>query len=108
MGWGAFFFGLGIALIGLTCMVYVAWRFLAVIAGLEMQMLREIINQQRGVAVVNPLVAAGHVKPTQGDFVPYNDEEAFINERAAELRREGLAPSDLEEFVRQAVKDEVR
>lgn len=105
--WVLLSFGIGFCLFGLAALVYVAFRFMAVVTGLEISMLRELMSQRRsGQVVLNPVAGMGPAA-TEGSFEPYDEQHAYVQERAAELRREGLAPEELDAFMQQAVADEV-
>jgi hypothetical protein len=107
----------GLFLFGLACVIYVAFRFLALVLSLDAAILKEFqmnTNAYRDAARTNPIQESklkdfiqSRMAPTDGDFIPVSDEEAFLQEQITELRGKGLTDEELEAFVRQAVSDKV-
>ncbi len=123
--------GGGVFLFAAACVIYVAFRFLSLVLTLDMAMLREFkyqaINTGQAISTASQAVTsaeeamkansvqpsklrefiAARMSPTQGDFTPYSEEEAFINESVEHLRRQGLNDDELDAFVRQAVGTDI-
>ena len=104
-------------LLGLACVIYVAYRFLIIVLSLDAAILHEFKGQGRNVekmAKAGPIqedklksFIQARMTPTEGDFVPQSDEEAFINEQVEHLRRQGLTDEELDLFIRQANGTEI-
>jgi hypothetical protein len=115
--WAAFLFAAGVCLTGLASVVYVAFRFLSLVVSMEAGILREFKGNSKAVdkaladipqkeAKLREFIAA-RMSPTEGEFVPQSDEEAFINEQVEHLRRQGMTDDELDAFVRQAVNTDI-
>jgi hypothetical protein len=97
--------------------IYVAFKFLSLAISLDAALLREFkVQNQHDIKMDanNPITSdklksfiASRFTPTDGDFVPYSDEEAFLNERVAELRAKGLTDEELQSFIKQAVGTDI-
>lgn len=115
--WAVFLFSAGFCLLGVSAVVYVAFRFLSLALSMEVGILREFRAQTKGVQQVLTQAPAAEAtlkefvksrfSPTEGAFEAYSDEEAFIQERVEDLRRQGMTPEELDAFVRQAVGSDV-
>ena len=107
----------GFFLFSLSCVLYVAFRFLILVLSLDSAILREFKGQ---IGRVDQVTAQGPINekklkdfiqsrmaPTEGDYHPYSDEEAFIQEKVEELRHQGMTQEELDAFVRQAVGSDI-
>lgn len=99
---------------GIASVIYVAFRFLSIAISLDSAILRGIKNkpqEQVQQPTEPPLESklrefiSSRLAPTQGDFVPYADEVAFLNEQVESLRSKGLTEEELNQFIRQAVTE---
>jgi hypothetical protein len=117
LNWGVFLFGLGIALSGVAAMIYVAYRFLALVLSMEVGILKEFQGSQKAVNIALADVPRkesqlkefikARMAPTEGDFVGADDETQFLNEQVTHLRNQGLTEDELESFIRQAVNSDI-
>lgn len=62
-------------------------------------------GKQNTLNKIKDLAQAG-IKSTGGDYIPYDDDEAFVNEQVQKLKNKGLTDEELDVFIRQAVTDE--
>ena len=117
ISWGVFLFGIGIACAGVAAMVYVAYRFLALVLSMEVGILKEFQGNQKAVNTVLADIPRkesqlkefikARMTPSEGDFIPGSDEVAFLNEQVAHLREAGLTNEELDAFIRQAVGSDI-
>lgn len=117
MEWSVFLFCSGVCLAGVASVVYVAFRFLSLVTSMEAGILREFRSSSKAVGKALSDIPEKESKlrsfiqsrmtPTEGEFTPYSDEEAFINEQVEHLRRQGMTDEELDAFVRQAVGTDV-
>jgi len=115
--WAVLLFSVGFCLLGVSAVVYVAFRFLSLALSMEVGILREFKTQNSGVRQILTQTPAAEATlkdfvksrfaATEGDFQAYNDEEAFIQERVEDLRRQGMTQEELDAFVRQAVGTDI-
>ena len=107
----------GFFLFGLSCVIYVALRYLILVLSMDSAILHEFKGQTK---TMNKIASAGPIQeeklktfiqarmaPTEGDFAPYSEEEAFINEQVEHLRRQGMTDEELDAFVRSAVGTDI-
>lgn len=103
---------------GLACVIYVAYRFLALALSMDAAILREFsltsksikqLTQSAGPVLGEKLkeFIANRLTPTEGDFSGSSDEELFLNEQVEHLRRQGLTEEELNAFIRQAVGTDI-
>lgn len=106
-----------VLLFALAAVVYVSFRFLALVLSMEVGILKEFKVQRPAMdkaladipekeAKLKDFIRA-RMSPTEGDFTPYSDEEAFINENVEFLRRQGMTDDELDAFIRQAVGTDI-
>lgn len=117
LGWCVILFAIGFCLLGVASVVYVAFRFLSLVLSMEVGILKEFQGSQRAVNIALEDVPRkesqlkefikARMTPTDGDFVPTDDETAFINEQVDHLRNQGLSAEELDAFVRQAVGSDI-
>ncbi len=113
LSWALLLFCAGWFVVGLASLFYVVFRGLTLILGMEVGILKEFKSQH---GVIQDVVNQGPANdsklkqfiksrftPTEGDFAPYSDEEAFVQEQVDHLRRQGLSDEELDAFIRQAV-----
>jgi hypothetical protein len=123
MNWSIFLIAASLFLFALTAIVYVALRFISLVLSMEVGILKEFKGQREFVQPVGPVgvispdapITENKIKefiksrfaPTEGSFEGYNDEDAFIQEKVEDLRRQGLTQEELDAFVRQAVGTDI-
>lgn len=101
----------GLFLFGLSCVIYVAYRFLSLVLSLDAAMLREF---KLNVRSPNPVLGRKieyptqpNTEPTEGSFEPTSDENMYVQEQVEQLRGiQGLSDADLASAIRQAVGDQ--
>ena len=119
MEWGiaVFLVAAALFLVAFAGAIYVVYRFLSLVLSMEIGILKEFGNKSTAANqyAQNQQVTESKLKefiksrfsPSEGDFQPYTDEEAFITEQVENLRRQGLSDEELEAFVRQAVGTDI-
>jgi hypothetical protein len=106
----ALILSLSVLALSLAGLGYVLYRFLSLIVSMEVGILKEFgsfvgSGKQNMFNKIKEFAQAG-MKPTEGDYVPYDDEEAFVAEQVNKLKNKGLTDEELDSFVRQAVTDQ--
>jgi hypothetical protein len=115
--WSGFLFSIGLCLTAFAASLYVALRFLLLVISMEAGILREFKNSSKAVdralsdipekeAKLKSFIQS-RMAPTDGEFVPQSDEEAFINEQVDHLRRQGMTDDELDAFIRQAAGTDI-
>lgn len=88
--------------------MYVAFKFAALAISLDINLTKVFQITQKPQAIVQPAASGvAQDKPSAEPFVPYNEEEAFLQEKIDELRGKGLSDQELEQFIRQAVGTDI-
>ena len=104
---------LALVLLCATAFTYVCFRFLSVIVTLDIAIARGLTPPQPVASdrptgtmpFINMPPRAVPQDPTDGEFIPYTDEEAFLNERARQLRKEhGLDDTSLDAALEEIIK----
>lgn len=110
----------GLFLFGLGCVIYVSFKYLSMAIGLDAMLSRQLQSQMSammqqpqmapGVAgqpnladQLRQFMSAQKMPQTDGEFIPYSDEEAAVREEVEKLRKKGLSEEELNNFVNQAV-----
>ena len=117
ISWAIFLFCAGWFALALAALFYVGYRAMTLIIGMEVGIVKEFKNQngivqqvvQQGPSTESKLkeFVKSRFTPTEGDFAPYSDEEAFIQEQVEHMRRQGLSEDELDSFIKQAVGTDI-
>jgi hypothetical protein len=120
MNWSLLLLAGSLFIAAIVAFVYVSFRFMSLVLSMEVGILKEFKTQREYVQPVahtapDTPVTENKIKdfiksrfaPTDGAFEGYNDEDAFIQEKVEDLRRQGLTPEELDEFVRHAVGTDI-
>lgn len=120
------------ALLAFAASIFVSFKFASLAISLDINLFRELqINRELSRLTMQPSQVPNpaneskenaaattmgqrlqdflrsRVGASDGDFVPYSDEQAFLNEQVDGLRAKGMSQEELDTFVKQAINTDI-